>query len=155
MSEGPHPPVINEFDQELFSSIKDYSPEFYGVLTTIASLHLKKNQDYADKSHRYSNFTYAATMAEPFINPVDKVFATMIGIKMARLAELIDTGKTANNESVKDTFDDLVNYSAIWNSWRRTNGREPREGTRGNQRGVSEGADVKDWVGTERTTRGL
>ena len=76
-----------------------------------------KNADYAGKAGRYSNFERAAIIAEWFEDPIDKVFATMLGIKLARLAILKAPGKTPNNESVEDSHADFFTYAAIWAAW--------------------------------------
>ena len=55
-------------------------------------------------------------LASWFDNPVDKVFATMLGIKLARMAELLN-GKIPNNESLSDSFLDHEVYSVIWHAW--------------------------------------
>lgn len=44
----------------------------------------------------------------------DKVYATMIGIKIGRLSALLNSEAKPNNESVLDSFDDLIVYAAIW-----------------------------------------
>lgn len=91
------------------------NPEFTELLKRMQETHDKKSHDYAQDSNVFSNFEYAAKVSEPFKDPVDRVFATMIGIKLARLAELLN-GKTPKNESVEDTFLDGPNYFAIWGS---------------------------------------
>jgi hypothetical protein len=50
---------------------------------------------------------------------VDAVFAVLIGIKKARLRELLRSGKTPNNESIADTRTDLAMYAALWASYYR------------------------------------
>ena len=76
----------------------------------------RKAPDYSKEGDRYSNFKFAAIISEQFTDPIDRVFATMIGIKIARLIELLN-GKTPNNESIRDSFIDLTNYSALWGSY--------------------------------------
>lgn len=80
------------------------------------ALHDKKKHDYSTDGDRYSNFTRAAIIASWFKDDVDKVFVTMIGIKLTRLAELRN-GKTPKNESRRDTSLDLTNYTALWGGW--------------------------------------
>ncbi len=90
-----------------------YAP-FLKNLETMMETHLKKNTDYVGDKGQYFNFEYAAILAEPFTDPVDKVFATMIGIKLARLAVLKDKNIKPKNESIEDTHKDLATYTAIW-----------------------------------------
>jgi hypothetical protein len=86
------------------------------VVKEIAELHDRKNSDYAADDNPYSNFEFAAAVAKDFADPVDRVFATMMGIKLARLAQL-RSGKDPLNEPVADTFRDLANYAVIWASY--------------------------------------
>ena len=81
------------------------------------ALFAKKNADYAGEAGTYANFTRAAVIAEWFDDPVDRVFATLLGIKLARLATLKRKGKTPNFESVEDTHEDFKTYAAIWEAW--------------------------------------
>lgn len=85
------------------------------ILDKCKELHEKKSHDYAQDDNPFSNFEYAAKVADIFTDPVDKVFATLIGVKLARLAEL-RKGKEPKNESIEDTCIDFVNYAAIWGS---------------------------------------
>jgi len=88
------------------------------ICNQIQEIHARKNHDYAQEGNPYSNFDRAAIIASWFNDSTDKVFATMLGIKLARLAELLN-GKTPKNESVFDSFLDLNTYSVIWHSERR------------------------------------
>ena len=90
--------------------------EFEQLLKECLELHNKKSHDYAQEGNKYSNFTRAAEILSWFKNPIDQVFACMIGIKLARLAELRN-GKEAKNESTRDSGIDLVNYAALWQSY--------------------------------------
>jgi hypothetical protein len=89
------------------------NPRFDMLLHEMRELHDKKNHDYAQDSNPYSNFEFAAAVAEGFTGE-DAVFATMIGIKLARLKELRGKGKTPNNESAHDSLRDLAMYAALW-----------------------------------------
>lgn len=108
------------------------NPHHSAILKEIEELHEKKSHDYAEDSNVFSNFEYAEKVAAPFYG-IHKVFATLVGIKLARLAELIpsdkrEVNKIPNNESINDTFLDLVNYNAIWASYYRSI-RIPKEAT--------------------------
>lgn len=93
------------------------SKHFLELLDEMKEVHIKKSHDYAQDENPFSNFTYAAEVLKPFKNPIDQVFAGIIGIKLARLAELLSSGKTPSNESIADTFVDLANYSALWGAY--------------------------------------
>jgi hypothetical protein len=89
------------------------NPRFDMLLSEMRELHEKKNHDYARDDDPFSNFTFAAEIADGFTGS-DAVFATMIGIKLARLKELRGKGKDAQNESAHDSLKDLAMYAALW-----------------------------------------
>lgn len=84
---------------------------------SLKELHHEKNHDYAADDNPYSNFEYAALLSEGFTNPVDRVFAVIIAIKLARLTQLLGQGREPKFESVADTLKDLTNYCGIWTSY--------------------------------------
>lgn len=90
-------------------------------METIRTLHNRKNYDYATEGNPYSNFEYAARLVEGFRDPLDQVFAALVGIKLARLQELTGSSKSPNYESIQDTRRDLANYACLWGSY-----HEPR-----------------------------
>lgn len=90
-------------------------PTIPGVVETyeyLKNLHRSKNDDYAGDKGPFFNFEFAEYVGAIFKGTRDRVYAIMIGIKLARLA--IVMYKTANHESVEDTFNDLINYACIW-----------------------------------------
>lgn len=93
------------------------NPRFDAQLARMAEIHNRKSHDYARDDNAFSNFEFAAQVSEHFTEPIDRVFATMIGIKLARIAELTSAGKDPQNESIRDTFDDLATYAALWASY--------------------------------------
>lgn len=88
------------------------SRQFDELLKEILDTHTKKGHDYAQPNNPFSNFEFAAKLVSDFVNPVDRVFASIIGIKIARLIEL--QHKDAVNESVLDTYKDLTIYCGLW-----------------------------------------
>lgn len=94
------------------------NPAFSALLDEMRELHFSKNHDYAQDGNPYSNFCQAAEVAAGF-SGIDAVFATMIGVKLARLRELTSAGKTPNNESIDDTRKDLAMYATLWASYYR------------------------------------
>ena len=86
------------------------NPAFDALLQRMADIHDKKNEDYAQDGNPYSNFEEAAAAAGV---TVDQVFAVLMGIKQARLKELMRSGKVPNNESTQDTKLDLAVYAAL------------------------------------------
>lgn len=74
---------------------------------------LSKRHDYTSDIDNHQNFKRSAEIASWFASKEDKSYAVLIGTKLARLASLLDQ-KEPNNESIDDTFMDLVNYCALW-----------------------------------------
>lgn len=95
------------------------NPKFEALLDEMREVHESKNRDYASDENPYSNFEVAARIAGLFPDPIDQVFATLVGVKLARLAELKGKGKMPNNESIADTQLDLAVYAALWASYSR------------------------------------
>lgn len=91
------------------------NPYFDNTLTLMGDIHDRKNEDYAAGDNPFSNFEGTAAIAGC---TVDKTFQVMLGIKMERLKQLVDTDKTPNHESIDDTIIDLANYAAIWYAYR-------------------------------------
>ena len=88
-----------------------------GVIETfdrLKKLHDDKSADYSPEGDPFFNFNEAEHISTLFDGDRDKVFATMIGIKLARLAVLLNSKKAPVNESILDSFDDLMVYAAIW-----------------------------------------
>lgn len=92
--------------------------EFMDLMEELKALHEKKNRDYSESPEAFDNFTRAATISSWFKEDIDKVFATLIGIKLARLA-VLSNGREPNNESIDDTFRDLTCYAGLWTAYRR------------------------------------
>jgi hypothetical protein len=90
------------------------NPRFSAALHRMEEVHNAKSHDYATDDNRYANFEFAEALVERFGDPHDQVFATMVGIKIARLGELLGRGKTPKHESIDDSFLDLANYAVLW-----------------------------------------
>ena len=69
---------------------------------------LSKGDDYSGDD-RLSNFKKVAQMVN--VSP-EQVALTLIGVKVARLGELL-SGKEPKNESIKDSVVDLANYTVL------------------------------------------
>lgn len=94
-----------------------YNPTFRRLLQQMDKIHERKGKDYARKDNVYSNFEIAGTLGRLFTDPQDVAFATLIGVKIARLAELKGKGKQPHNESVADTHLDMATYAGLWAAW--------------------------------------
>lgn len=69
----------------------------------------KKGQDYAS-DNTLSNFILAGSICK--LTPEQNCLSLM-ATKMARLGELMSSGKAPNFESVRDTIIDLANYCIL------------------------------------------
>jgi len=73
----------------------------------------KKNHDYAKNDDCFSNFKLASIISNI---PVEKVFMSIIGIKIARILELLEN-KNPKNESLEDSLIDIGNYIDLLTIW--------------------------------------
>ena len=81
--------------------------EFYKKCTDILG---KQAHDYAQEGDCFYNFKKIAMLCNV---SVEKVLLVFLSVKIARLAELIDKGRTEVGESLQDTLGDMSNYSCI------------------------------------------
>lgn len=95
--------------------------DFLGIFDKCKQLALKKRADYTSTSDTHENFKRSGEIASWFKSDIDKPYAVLIGIKLARLGSLLSKGTDPNFESIEDNFIDLVNYMALW-AERRTGG---------------------------------
>lgn len=104
----------------LTAIVGDWSKEvplIPGVIETfdkLKGLHKIKNDDYAGDKGAFYNFEISEWFIGLFKGARDRVYAGIIGIKIARLSVVLY--KPPSNESVEDTFDDIITYTAIWKS---------------------------------------
>lgn len=94
-------------------------PRFLELLDLMRTTHIKKGSDYAHESDKLANFKRAATIVSWFKRDEDKVFAAILGIKLARLAELLSKDSPPLNESITDTRIDAANYFLLWDCLER------------------------------------
>lgn len=87
-------------------------PHFTDTLTKAIDIHKRKNDDYSGDFGPFFNFNFCEYVSTLFQNTKDKVYAVFIAVKLARLA--VTLSKPALNESVEDSFDDLIVYATIW-----------------------------------------
>lgn len=74
---------------------------------------MSKRQDYTSSADSHENFKRSAEVASWFKADRDKPYVILITTKLARLASLLDS-KEPKNESIRDSFLDLINYSGLW-----------------------------------------
>ncbi len=90
--------------------IKQDFDEAYGLVQG-------KSIDYAEEENKFSNFEQAAIAAGI---TVEQVFLVLMGIKLARLTQLMTADKTPNYEGIDDTFLDAMNYTGLLRAYRRS-----------------------------------
>lgn len=89
---------------------------FEEILKRSIEIHLKKRADYTSGTNHFENFERSNEVAEWF-PPEYKSFAVLIGTKLARLASLLTKKTEPNNESIDDSFLDLVTYAGLMYSF--------------------------------------
>lgn len=94
------------------------SKEFLDLVGRMTETHVKKNQDYSGNNDAFFNFDFAAQLVSNFKSPIDQVFVSLIGVKLARLSVLLSGDLHPVNESIDDSFLDGTNYFALWGARR-------------------------------------
>lgn len=98
--------------------------EFMELTRQMQEIHHKKNNDYTS-GNPDENFERMGIISSWFSNQIDKVFATMVAVKLARLGVLLSSQREPNNESVEDSFLDLCTYCALWAANYKRRNRRP------------------------------
>lgn len=98
---------------------KTYQDILTGLMEEIMALTEKKAHDYARETDTLSNFKVQAAMQsalfEREVKGSDIAFQFIL-VKLARLANL--RSKDPQNESVRDTILDLINYVGLYHACR-------------------------------------
>lgn len=87
--------------------------EVIDALDEIKILHKLKNDTYANEDNSFLNFDIQEDIIKRFNSDRDKVFASLISLKLARIANILN-GANINYESVLDSFNDLATYSLLF-----------------------------------------
>ena len=112
----PDPLSLNLITSSLKFAVAAQRHPIYDEFQEAYALVEGKASDYAEDDNVFSNFEFAANAAEV---TVGQIFLSLIGVKMARLQQLIGNDKTPNNESIDDTLLDLMNYAGLLKAYRR------------------------------------
>lgn len=83
-----------------------------GLLSKLSDTLTKKGKDYSPEQDVFGNFKFAANTANI---TVDESILNLIGIKVARISNLMPKGmgQVPNFESIEDSILDLMGYSAL------------------------------------------
>jgi hypothetical protein len=90
---------------------KEQSEHFKELMVKIRDIQISKSGDYAKVDEDVlSNFKVAGNVAG--LNAQLNCLS-LISTKVARLGVLLNSGKEPNNESIRDSVEDLINYSIL------------------------------------------
>lgn len=110
-----NPPAVSktELDSEVekFRKLRQLNRWLATALDRIMDIHMKKANDYATDQNPFINFE---EVAETVGTTPDVVFRQFIAVKLARLKNLLTSGKTPRNESVDDSKLDLALYALLY-----------------------------------------
>lgn len=84
------------------------NPKFNALLEELSAIHERKNHDYSQDDDPLSNFKAASALG---VMPSKGVMVRMSD-KWSRIQQL-SSGKTAKNESLRDSLIDLAAYSLL------------------------------------------
>ena len=123
---------------------------FEQLLERSKAIHFKKREDYTTNptANPHENFERANEIISWF-PPEYKSFASHIGTKLARLGSLLSTNKTPNNESLDDTFLDLVTYCGLMFDFHYRKHPDPNKITI--PEAVFATLNPKEWVGFQKS----
>lgn len=90
---------------------KEQAEHFKELMVKIRDIQISKSADYAKVDEDVlSNFKVAGNVAG--LNAQLNCLS-LISTKVARLGVLLNSGKEPNNESIRDSVEDLINYSIL------------------------------------------
>jgi hypothetical protein len=90
---------------------KEQAEHFKELMVKIRNIQISKSGDYAKVDEDVlSNFKVAGNVAG--LNAQLNCLS-LISTKVARLGVLLNSGKEPNNESIRDSVEDLINYSIL------------------------------------------
>lgn len=80
---------------------KSFDQAVQKAATEVANLVIRKQRDYGPKN-----------IMNSVVSP-ELSIAVRLNDKLARLANLVQSGKTPENETLKDTADDIIGYGLV------------------------------------------
>ncbi len=85
-------------------------PGFKDILDEMYELHKKKNNDYSGQANPFKNFELCEQLG---ICSVQEGILVRMSDKMSRISTLKNSKGKVKDESIRDTYVDLANYSVI------------------------------------------
>lgn len=118
------------------------------VLQAAIDIHKKKRADYATdaNSNPFENFDRQAVILSWFNKDVDRAFVGLIAVKLARLGALLSSDREPQNESIEDSFIDLITYCALW-AGKRLQGKDNIKSTPRDNNGHTLSCATGNFVG--------
>jgi hypothetical protein len=80
------------------------------LLNKCLQLLASKNHDYSETQDAFANFKLAAHIAGI---PTEQTLLTLLGMKLARLNQLLGKSKQPKHEAIEDTLMDIINYTLL------------------------------------------
>jgi hypothetical protein len=80
------------------------------LLNKCLQLLASKNHDYSETQDAFANFKLAAHIAGI---PTEQTLLTLLGMKLARLNQLLGKSKQPKHEAIEDTLMDVINYTLL------------------------------------------
>lgn len=80
------------------------------LLNKCLQLLASKNHDYSETQDAFANFKLAAHIAGI---PTEQTLLTLLGMKLARLNQLLGKNKQPKHEAIEDTLMDVINYTLL------------------------------------------
>ena len=84
------------------------------IFASCLALSESKRKDYTTGADNHQNFRRTQEIQSWFTKDIDKPYIVLISTKLARLASLLSDSRVPNNESIEDSFKDLINYCGLW-----------------------------------------
>lgn len=76
----------------------------------MSDLLVSKGSDYSGENDTFKNFKVSSQLLDM---PVEKVILTRLMDKVSRVSSLLSSGKTPHNESLEDSYRDLLGYATL------------------------------------------
>jgi len=99
-----------------------------GLLKRGISILKAKTEDYSSPDDAFSNFRFTGMVLDfavkAGVQGHNLSFLALISTKLARLIEVLGSGKQTRNEAIEDTCIDGANYFALWGGYLLTRGTE-------------------------------
>lgn len=102
---------LKKLTKKLINMIREQQEQIFNDTTEkMKQIMFSKSQDYSVSHDVLNNFKLAGAICG--LSPEQNCLS-LIATKVARLGNLLASGKTPNNESIEDSILDLANYTLL------------------------------------------